>query len=88
MPVGDQSRVLDGEEIDHLGHTLRREEPGDKHRRIRQVHLLGHVRAPGREGKAASAFVVEKGGEHGGRIETGVAIKIDRSVGRHQCGRL
>jgi hypothetical protein len=29
--------VLDGHEVQHLGHTLRREEPGEQHVGVRQI---------------------------------------------------
>jgi pentatricopeptide repeat protein len=41
--IGRDARLLDGHEVDDLGHALGRQEPSREDGGVREVHLLGHA---------------------------------------------
>ena len=60
MSFGGHGRVLDGHEVDQLGHAVLGEEAGDQDGRVGQVHLLGDdLVTDGRDGEASALLIIE-----------------------------
>ena len=84
--VGDDARLLDRHEVDHLGDALRRQEPRDEDSRVGEVHLLCHAVVDGVKGEVATLPVVEQRGEDARRVEAGAAEPVHGAVrGDERC---
>ena len=88
VPVGGLA-LDDRHEVQHLADPVRRHEPGDQHRGVREVQLLGHVIVGGRRDPEVAALLrVEQRREDARRIEPRAAEEVHRAVGGHQRRRL
>jgi hypothetical protein len=78
--------VLDGHEVEHFGHALGREKPGEEHVGVRQVELMAADVLHRTQAKVSALFVVEDGREHAGGVEPGEAHPVYRPVRANQSG--
>src|SRR5262249_29837665 len=78
-----------GHEVQDLANAVRGHEPGDQHRGVREIQLLGHVAvAYWRDPEIPALLFVQQRAEHTRRVEPRTAEEVDGAVGAHQRGGL
>ena len=83
--LGGRQRTGRRHEVDDLADPVLGQEPGDQHRGVGQVELLGHVLGADRADPAVAAPSPGRAGRRTpGRVEPRAAEPVDRAVGRHQ----
>ena len=85
MTVRRVLRILDRHEVDHLADAVRRHEPRDQDRRVREIQLPGDVAVlGGSDPEVPAALGVEQRSEHARRVKARTAEPVDRAVGRDE----
>ena len=89
QPTAVGGVAVDGHEVLHLAHPVRRQEAGDEDVGIGEVELPGGVAVVCRRDPVVAALLgVEDGREHARRVEPLRAVPVDRAVGADQGDRV
>jgi hypothetical protein len=78
--VANAVAVMYRHEVQNLGDSLRREEAGEEHVRVREIQLLAATVALGLGLEIPTLLVVQDRAEYAWRVEGGQAQPVDRPI--------